>query len=111
LNDAFGETTRQPAFRVIRGLFRAVNYAHGLKLPQSTTTRKIGLTMPFRARPLLLRVLAYQIQVAALGGPDKATLRVIRHGAMGEGRRLWGFGERSSSNRQSRRPPLPKRKK
>jgi Protein of unknown function (DUF2924) len=27
---------------------------------------------------LLLRVLAYQIQVAALGGPDKATLRVIR---------------------------------
>jgi len=29
-------------------------------------------------RWLLLRVLAYQIQVAALGGPDKATLRVIR---------------------------------
>ena len=27
-------------------------------------------------RWLLLRVLAYQIQVAALGGPDKATLRV-----------------------------------
>jgi hypothetical protein len=29
-------------------------------------------------RWLLLRVLAYQLQVAALGGPDKATLRVIR---------------------------------
>jgi hypothetical protein len=29
-------------------------------------------------RWLLLRVLAYQFQVAALGGPDKATLRVIR---------------------------------
>jgi len=29
-------------------------------------------------RWLLLKVLAYQIQVAALGGPDKATLRVIR---------------------------------
>jgi hypothetical protein len=29
-------------------------------------------------RWLLLRVLAYQFQVPALGGPDKATLRVIR---------------------------------
>jgi Protein of unknown function (DUF2924) len=29
-------------------------------------------------RWLLLRVLAYQFQVAALGGPDKATLRVLR---------------------------------
>jgi Protein of unknown function (DUF2924) len=29
-------------------------------------------------RWLLLRVLAYQFQLAALGGPDKATLRVIR---------------------------------
>jgi Protein of unknown function (DUF2924) len=29
-------------------------------------------------RWLLLRVLAYQLQVAAFGGPDKATLRVIR---------------------------------
>jgi hypothetical protein len=29
-------------------------------------------------RWLLLRVLAYQFQVAAFGGPDKATLRVIR---------------------------------
>jgi hypothetical protein len=29
-------------------------------------------------RWLLLRVLAYQFQVAALGGPDKVTLRVIR---------------------------------
>jgi hypothetical protein len=29
-------------------------------------------------RWLLLRVLAYQFQAAALGGPDKATLRVIR---------------------------------
>jgi hypothetical protein len=29
-------------------------------------------------RWLLLRVLVYQLQVAALGGPDKAVLRVIR---------------------------------
>jgi hypothetical protein len=42
-------------------------------------------------RWLLLRVLAYQFQLAALGGPDKATLRVIRQP---KGRSL-GSAERS----------------
>jgi hypothetical protein len=37
-----------------------------------------GIPPAHLPRWLLLRVLAYQIQVAALGGPDKATLRVIR---------------------------------
>jgi hypothetical protein len=39
----------------------------------------LGGTPPAHLRRWpLLRVLAYQIQVVALGGPDKATLRVIR---------------------------------
>jgi hypothetical protein len=39
-------------------------------------------------RWLLLRVLAYQFQVAAFGGPDKATLRVIRQ-PKGNSRLRW----------------------
>ncbi len=50
--------------------------ANGLRLQWRN---HLGGTPPAHLpRWLLLRVLAYQIQVAALGGPDKATLRVIR---------------------------------
>ncbi len=50
--------------------------ANGLRLQWRN---HLGGTPPAHlSRWLLLRVLAYQIQVAALGGPDKATLRVIR---------------------------------
>jgi hypothetical protein len=49
-------------------------------------------------RWLLLRVLAYQFQVAALGGPDKATLRVIRQP---KGRTVGGpFEARTASTRE-----------
>jgi hypothetical protein len=49
-------------------------------------------------RWLLLRVLAYQFQVAALGGPDKATRRVIRQP---KGRTLGGpFEARIASTRE-----------
>ena len=50
--------------------------ANGLRLQWRN---HLGGTPPAHLpRWLLLIVLAYQIQVAALGGPDKATLRVIR---------------------------------
>ena len=50
--------------------------ANGLRLQWRN---HLGGTPPAHLpRWLLLRVLAYQIQVAALGGPDKATLRAIR---------------------------------
>jgi Protein of unknown function (DUF2924) len=50
--------------------------AKGLRLQWRN---QMGGTPPAHLpRWLLLRVLAYQFQVAALGGPDKATLRVIR---------------------------------
>jgi Protein of unknown function (DUF2924) len=50
--------------------------ANGLRLQWRN---HLGGTPPGHLpRWLLLRVLAYQIQVAVLGGPDKATLRVIR---------------------------------
>ena len=58
---------------------------------------------------LLLRVLAYRIQVAALGGPDKATLRVIRQpkcrisGAHSDSKRLRRRKERSALARLSSR--------
>jgi DUF2924 family protein len=49
-------------------------------------------------RWLLLRVFAYEFQVAALGGPDKATLRVIRQS---KGRTLGGpFEARIASTRE-----------
>jgi hypothetical protein len=50
--------------------------ANGLRLQWRN---HLGGTPPAHLpRWLLLRVLGYQIQVAALGGRDKATLRVIR---------------------------------
>jgi Protein of unknown function (DUF2924) len=50
--------------------------ANGLRLQWRN---HLGGTPPAHLpRWLLLKVLAYQIQVAALGGPGKATLRVIR---------------------------------
>src|SRR5208337_1373266 len=50
--------------------------ANGLRLQWRN---HLGGTPPAHLpRWLLLRVLAYQIQVAALGGPDKVTLRAIR---------------------------------
>jgi hypothetical protein len=50
--------------------------ANGLRLQWRN---HLGGTPPAHLpRWLLLKVLAYQIQVAALGGLDKATLRVIR---------------------------------
>lgn len=59
---------------VIAGL--AALDAKGLRLQWRN---HLGGTPPAHLpRWLLLRVLAYQFQVAALGGPDKAMLRVIR---------------------------------
>jgi hypothetical protein len=50
--------------------------ANGLRLQWRN---HLGGTPPAHLpRWLLLRILAYRIQAAALGGPDKATLRVIR---------------------------------
>jgi hypothetical protein len=50
--------------------------AKGLRLQRRN---HLGGTAPDHLpRWLLLRALAYQLQVAALGGPDKATMRVIR---------------------------------
>ena len=83
LSGDVGEASPPPAPRsdnagsvedVIAGL--ADLDANGLRLQWRN---HLGGTPPAHLpRWLLLRVLAYQIQVAALGGPDKATLRVIR---------------------------------
>jgi hypothetical protein len=83
LSGDVGEASPPPAPRsdnagsledVIAGL--ADLDANGLRLQWRN---HLGGTPPAHLpRWLLLRVLAYQIQVGALGGPDKVTLRVIR---------------------------------
>ena len=66
---------RQAARRLECGLRTDLD-ANGLRLQWRN---HLGGTPPAHLpRWLLLRVLAYQIQAAALGGLDKATLRVIR---------------------------------
>ena len=109
--------------------------ANGLRLQWRN---HLGGTPPAHLpRWLLLRVLAYQIQVAALGGPDKATLRAIRQpkgrildplkavrlkpasprrgrGSISERERCWsasgskvGKGDGMDANSEAIRPGIP----